>query len=172
MKMLKHVNCCVPLCTNNFRNSLYPSRIVNRIVNARVCLPRRNPKQSHKHSRHHSQSQSFLKWTISGEMRPLILCNVNLKNERFWSSNVNCAFIFYSCQSFSSYSLRSRSSFVLVVRKEARVFLWHGCKSSVDSRLTAKAAAEKIQERYWQDQCVRSCTYHHFWLQDVMFVLK
>lgn len=47
----------------------------------------------------------------------------------------------------SSYSLRSRTSFVLVVRKEAHIYLWHGCKSSVDSRLTAKAAAEKIQER-------------------------
>ena len=49
---------------------------------------------------------------------------------------------------FSSYSLRSRTSFVLVVRKEAHVYLWHGCKSSSDSRKTAKVAAGKIQERY------------------------
>ena len=49
---------------------------------------------------------------------------------------------------FSSYSLRSRTSFVLVVRKEAHVYLWHGCKSSSDSRKTAKVAAEKVQERY------------------------
>ena len=49
---------------------------------------------------------------------------------------------------FSSYSLRSRTSFVLVVRKEAHIYLWHGCKSSDDSRSTARAAAKKAQERY------------------------
>ena len=48
----------------------------------------------------------------------------------------------------SSYSLRSRTSFVLVVRKEAHIYLWHGCKSSDDSRSTARAAAKKAQERY------------------------
>ena len=48
----------------------------------------------------------------------------------------------------SSYSLRSRTSFVLVVRKEAHIYLWHGCKSSDDSRSTARAAAKKTQERY------------------------
>ena len=35
-----------------------------------------------------------------------------------------------------------------MVRKEAHVYLWHGCKSSSDSRKTAKVAAEKVQERY------------------------
>ena len=52
--------------------------------------------------------------------------------------------IFY----FSSYSLRSRTSFVVVSRREAHIFLWHGSKSSEDSRATAKAAAKKMQERY------------------------
>ena len=49
---------------------------------------------------------------------------------------------------FSSYSLRSRTSFVVVSRREAHIFLWHGSKSSEDSRATAKAAAKKMQERY------------------------
>ena len=49
---------------------------------------------------------------------------------------------------FSSYSLRSRTSFVLVSRGEAHIFLWHGSKSSEDSRATAKAAAKKMQERF------------------------
>ncbi|XP_067018746.1 uncharacterized protein [Acropora muricata] len=47
----------------------------------------------------------------------------------------------------SSYSLRSRTSLLLVVCKEAHIYLWHGCKSSSDSRSTAKAAAEKMKER-------------------------
>ena len=33
-------------------------------------------------------------------------------------------------------------------RREAHIFLWHGSKSSEDSRATAKAAAKKMQERY------------------------
>jgi len=33
-------------------------------------------------------------------------------------------------------------------RREARVYLWHGSKSSEDSRATAKAAAKQMQERY------------------------
>ena len=49
---------------------------------------------------------------------------------------------------FSSYSLRSRTSFVLMSRREAHIFLWHGSKSSEDSRATAKAAAKKMQERF------------------------
>ncbi|XP_022790762.1 supervillin-like isoform X2 [Stylophora pistillata] len=47
----------------------------------------------------------------------------------------------------NSYSLRSRTSLVLVSRREAHIYLWHGCKSSEDSRATAKAAAKKVQER-------------------------
>jgi len=33
-------------------------------------------------------------------------------------------------------------------RREAHIFLWHGSKSSEDSRATAKAAAKKMQERF------------------------
>ena len=54
----------------------------------------------------------------------------------------------YNFPPFSSYSLRSRTSLLLVVCKEAHIYLWHGCKSSSDSRSTAKAAAEKMKERY------------------------
>lgn len=36
----------------------------------------------------------------------------------------------------------------MVSRREAHIFLWHGSKSSEDSRATAKAAAKKMQERY------------------------
>ncbi|XP_078345017.1 uncharacterized protein LOC144630533 isoform X1 [Oculina patagonica] len=47
----------------------------------------------------------------------------------------------------NSYSLRSRTSFVLMSRRETHIYLWHGSKSSEDSRATAKAAAKKMQER-------------------------
>lgn len=33
-------------------------------------------------------------------------------------------------------------------RREAHIYLWHGSKSSEDSRATAKAAAKKMQERF------------------------
>jgi len=56
-----------------------------------------------------------------------------------------------SISCFSSYSLRSRTSFVLMSRREAHIYLWHGSKSSEDSRATAKAAAKQMLERYVGD---------------------
>eukprot|EP00795_Rhopilema_esculentum_P013586 gene13586-4479_t len=48
----------------------------------------------------------------------------------------------------SATSLRSRSSFVLVLCQQAEIFLWHGCKSSDATRATALNAVHRLIENH------------------------
>ena len=43
-------------------------------------------------------------------------------------------------------SLRSRSSFVLLLCAQGEVFLWHGCKSNEGSRKAVEHAAKQLIE--------------------------
>ena len=44
-------------------------------------------------------------------------------------------------------SLRSRSSFVLLLCNQGEVFLWHGCLSNEGTRKTAERSAQQLIEK-------------------------
>ena len=48
-----------------------------------------------------------------------------------------------------SESLRSRSSFVLLLCAQGEVFLWHGCCSHEETRATANHAAKQLIAKYF-----------------------
>eukprot|EP00794_Sanderia_malayensis_P017442 gene17442-19186_t len=55
-------------------------------------------------------------------------------------------------------SLRSRSSFILVLCKQAEIFLWHGCKSSEATRETASHAAHRLIENHPEEAALSEKT--------------